>query len=443
MRHVRFDISLGILIPFITGGSASLAVLLSDQLTRSYPALRADANSQFFWLCAFTGLITFMVALLMLGFMLRPIRRFLREAEKIPVLQEPAVAAVKPKGTEMEAMDHMFGQVTMVLESLDAKALFPQVIGGSRAIRGLLAQVQKVAPSEATVLLTGESGTGKDLLATSVHGCSKRKDKIFVALNCAAIPHGLLESVLFGHEKGAFTGAVSAAKGKFEQASGGTLFLDEIGDMPLETQAKILRALETGEAERLGGRRPVRFDVRLVAATNKNLPKMIEEGTFREDLFHRLNVFPIHLPPLREHPEDIPVLANHFLESLKPGLTMTPQSLQLLMAYAWPGNVRELRNTLERASVLVGDNGPVTPEHLPKKLWTGSLSTVAPVEPSLPGGRNIDEQLDEFEKRLVSTALLQSGGVQARAARLLGIKERSLWHRVKKFSLDPSAYKTP
>jgi transcriptional regulator with GAF, ATPase, and Fis domain len=302
--------------------------------------------------------------------------------------------------------------------------------------------VAKVAPSEATVLLTGESGTGKDLFANSIHAFSKRKDKPFVAVNCAAIPPGLMESELFGHEKGAFTGAVAAKKGKFEQANGGTLFLDEIGDMPVATQAKILRALENGEAERVGGDRPVRFNVRLIAATNKNILDMIGQGEFREDLYHRLNVFPLQLPPLRARPEDIPLLATHFLERFGPGMTIVTEALQLLMAYAWPGNVRELRNSLERASVLAGEDGQVLAEHLPTQVRLVSAS-----EPSLPvlpesRARDLDERLEEIEKGLIVAALIKSRGVQVRAAEMLGIKERSLWHRVKKLGLDPAAYKT-
>jgi transcriptional regulator with GAF, ATPase, and Fis domain len=441
MRGFRIDISLGILIPFILGGVASLGVLGADlALTLGPPGLR-EGEDAIYWVAALTGGAVFAMTLVFSMLLLRPVRRFLDQASQISVLKDPARSVAQAKGTELEAMSQMFEHVTHVLESLDAKALFPQIIGESRALRGVLAQVAKVAPSEATVLLTGESGTGKDLFANTVHTHSKRKDKPFVAVNCAAIPPGLMESELFGHEKGAFTGAIAAKKGKFEQASGGTLFLDEIGDMPIETQAKILRALENGEAERVGGDKPVRFNVRLVAATNKNLQEMIGKNEFREDLYHRLNVFPLQLPPLRVRPEDIPLLATHFMERFGPGLTIATEALQLLMAYAWPGNVRELRNTLERAAVLAGEHEVVLAEHLPSQVRLTTASE--PQMPVLPESRarDLDERMEEIEKGLIIAALIRCHGVQVRAAEMLGIKERSLWHRVKKFGLDPASYK--
>ncbi len=439
MRDFRVDISLGVLIPFILGGVAALGVIAAD-LTLVGMGL-AWGPTRIYWTAALTGGAVFVMTLIFAFIILRPVRRFLDKARQITVLKEPADSVAQARGTELEAMSQMFEHVTQVLGSLDAKAMFPGVIGESRPIRGVLAQVTKVAPSEATVLLTGESGTGKDLFANTIHQHSRRKDKAFVAVNCAAIPPGLMESELFGHEKGAFTGAIAAKKGKFEQASGGTLFLDEIGDMPVETQAKILRALENGEAERVGGDRPVRFDVRLVAATNKNLQEMIGKNEFREDLFHRLNVFPILLPPLRVRPEDIPLLATHFLERFGPSLSLATEALQLLMAYAWPGNVRELRNTLERAAVLAGDQGVVLGEHLPTNVRL--VEAREPQLPTLPESRarDLDERLDEIEKSLIISALIKCHGVQVRAAEMLGIKERSLWHRVKKYGLEPSSYK--
>jgi len=441
-RGFRIDISLGVLIPFILGGVAALGVMGADLVLNSALPGWAQGASRIYWTAALTGAAVFAVTLAFALMLLRPVRRFLDKASRISLLKEPAQSVSHSRGAELEAMSQMFEHVTQVLGNLDAKSLFPGIIGESRAIRGVLAQVAKVAPSEATVLLTGESGTGKDLFANSIHAFSKRKDKPFVAVNCAAIPPGLMESELFGHEKGAFTGAVAAKKGKFEQANGGTLFLDEIGDMPVATQAKILRALENGEAERVGGDRPVRFNVRLIAATNKNILDMIGRGEFREDLYHRLNVFPLQLPPLRARPEDIPLLATHFLERFGPGMTIVTEALQLLMAYAWPGNVRELRNSLERASVLAGEDGQVLAEHLPTQVRLVSAS-----EPSLPvlpesRARDLDERLEEIEKGLIVAALIKSRGVQVRAAEMLGIKERSLWHRVKKLGLDPAAYKT-
>ncbi|WP_243358212.1 sigma-54 interaction domain-containing protein [Fundidesulfovibrio terrae] len=440
-QRMRVDISLGVLIPFILGGLAALFVL-GLTAVRELGYLAGLTRVQFGYASAAgTGLTVFGVAMLLGRLVLRPVKQFLGRAKNLPMLKEPAEKMERARGAEIDALDKMFEHVTHVLESLDAKALFPEIIGESRALRGVLAQVAKVAPSDATVLLTGESGTGKDLFANTVHAHSKRKDKPFVAVNCAAIPPGLMESELFGHEKGAFTGAIAAKKGKFEQASGGTLFLDEIGDMPIETQAKILRALENGEAERVGGDKPVRFNVRLVAATNKNLQEMIGKNEFREDLYHRLNVFPLLLPPLRVRPEDIPLLATHFLERFGPGLTIATEALQLLMAYAWPGNVRELRNTLERAAVLAGEHEVVLAEHLPSQVRLVSASE--PQLPIMPESRakDLDERLEEIEKGLIIAALVRCNGVQVRAAEILGIKERSLWHRVKKYGVDPASYK--
>lgn len=215
------------------------------------------------------------------------------------------------------------------------------------------------------MFITGESGTGKELVATSIHDHGLRREKPFIKLNCVAIPEGLLESELFGHERGAFTGAIAQKRGKFEMADGGTIFLDEIGDMPLSTQAKVLRVLQEKEFERVGGIHSIKVNVRFVSATNKNLSEMVKQGTFREDLYYRINVFSIHLPPLRQRREDIPFLANHFIEkfSSRP-LELSPESLQRLLVYSWPGNIRELQNVLERAIVLTSDQDIIEPGHL-------------------------------------------------------------------------------
>ena len=442
MGNLRLDISIGVLIAIILGGLAAICVLGVDASWGRWLTGSEHFADRIYWTAGVTGFTVFAAAFVSAHLALKPVRRFLKEASRISVLKEPVETLSHSKGSELEALGQMFEQVTQMLGSLDAKALFPEVIGESKPVRAILSHVLKVAPAEATVLLTGESGTGKDLFAHAIHNHSRRKDKPFVAVNCAAIPPGLMESELFGHEKGAFTGAIAMKKGRFEQASGGTLFLDEIGDMPVETQAKILRALENGESERVGGDKPIRFNVRLVAATNKNLQEMITKGEFREDLFHRLNVFPLHLPPLRVHVEDIPLLAAHFLERFGQGLSISNEALQLLMAYGWPGNVRELRNTLERAAVLAGEDLLVAPEHLPAQVRLVSASE--PQLPALPDARsrNLDERLEEIEKSLIIAALINSHGVQVRAADMLGIKERSLWHRVKKFGLDPANYKS-
>jgi transcriptional regulator with PAS, ATPase and Fis domain len=285
----------------------------------------------------------------------------------------------------------------------------------------------------------GESGTGKELVASSLFENSQRKDKPFVKLNCAAIPAELLESELFGHEKGAFTGATSFKPGKFDMADGGTIFLDEIGDMPLTLQAKILRVLQEKEFYRVGGSRTIRADVRFIASTNKNLEKMVQEGAFREDLFYRLNVFTLRLPPLRERKEDIPTLVDHFLKSMPKPIEISSVALQMLIAFSWPGNIRELKNTVESAAV-IAENGYIEPAQLPSKI-TGGFGPRTDLDYKLPASLSLDDRLQEIERSIIVEALTKTGGVQARATELLGINQRSLWHRIKKLNIDVKGLK--
>jgi transcriptional regulator with GAF, ATPase, and Fis domain len=321
----------------------------------------------------------------------------------------------------------------------------------------------KVAETDSTVLILGETGTGKELISSSIHEHSQRREKPFIAINCAAIPSGLLESELFGHEKGAFTSADSRKLGKFEIANGGTIFMDEIGDMPLETQAKVLRVIEDGLVQRVGGLQSVKVNVRFVAATNRDLAKMVEEGKFRQDLYFRLNVFTMNLPPLRHRREDIPLLVERFMSKLKKKVEISPAAMQFLTAYSWPGNVRELQNAVESATVL--SDKIIEPKHLPVAI-TREMSNIDPAkQESAPAGPaanafngrlrsfevyekldvdksgDIDKRLEELEKELIIDALKKAGGVQVTAAKILGIKERSLWHRIKKFDIDISVFK--
>jgi transcriptional regulator with PAS, ATPase and Fis domain len=293
------------------------------------------------------------------------------------------------------------------------------------------------------VLILGESGTGKELVATSIFEHSQRKDKPFVKLNCAAIPEELLESELFGHEKGAFTGATAFKPGKFDMAHGGTIFLDEIGDMPVNLQAKILRVLQEKEFYRVGGTHTIKVDVRFLASTNQNLERMVQEGAFREDLFYRLNVFSLHLPPLRERKEDLPVLVDHFLKALPKRVEISSVALQMLMAYSWPGNIRELKNVIESAAVIT-EGGFIEPAQLPGKitsLFAKTSSSQAGTEVKLPSSISLDDKLQEIERSLIIDALTKTGGVQSRATELLGINQRSLWHRIKKLKIDVKSIK--
>jgi DNA-binding NtrC family response regulator len=305
--------------------------------------------------------------------------------------------------------------------------------------------VEKVAASSATVLIYGDSGTGKELIARALHFNSPRAPLPFLALNCSAIPEPLLESELFGHEKGAFTGAVARKPGLFEQAHGGTLLLDEVAELPVSMQAKILRVLQEKEVRRVGGNASLSVDVRIVAATNRDLVQRMKEGKFREDLYYRLNVFPIFLPPLRARTTDIPPLVEHFLrqfalESGRPLPRVAPQTLALLLRYAWPGNVRQLESALERACLLA-EGEVITPDLLPAEVIENLAA---------PGGGSLaleipDEgiSLEAVERELLEKALRKAGGGLTRAARLLGISYRTLQYRLDKFGISREGISAP
>jgi DNA-binding NtrC family response regulator len=306
------------------------------------------------------------------------------------------------------------------------------LIGDSAAMREVRALIERVGPTEARVLVTGESGTGKELVAAAIHAASRRAGRAFVTVNCAAIPRDLVESEMFGHERGSFTGATERRLGRFELAHEGTLFLDEVGDLSGEAQAKLLRTLESGELQRIGAERSLRVDVRLVAATNRRLEEEVQEGRFREDLFFRLNVFPLHLPPLRERLEDLPALVAHLSERVRPrhAATFTPAALEALASYAWPGNVRELANLVERLTIL---SGPTVDDAAVRQVLRGGPAAV----PSLPSpGRPLNEALDDFERRVIGAALAQADGNVAEAARALQTDRANLYRRMRRLGLD-------
>ena len=323
---------------------------------------------------------------------------------------------------------------------LDEHQHIDSLIGDSPSFRRVLQAIDSVRESNATILLTGESGTGKEMVARAIHKHGSRADKPFVAVNCAAIPEGLLESEMFGHRKGAFTGAVADRVGRFMQADKGTLFLDEVGDMPLALQAKILRALQERVIEPVGDPRERKVDVRVIAATNKNLLQAVADKEFREDLYYRLNVFPIPLPALRERVEDIASLARHFAHNL--GATagkritgFSPSALQAMAQYSWPGNIRELQNCVERATI-VANSSTIQDSDLPPYLFSaqpGQSSALLAPGPSVPP--DLEAALAEVEKAYILSALQQANGVQAAAAQLIGISERSFWYRLKKLDI--------
>jgi two-component system, NtrC family, response regulator AtoC len=328
----------------------------------------------------------------------------------------------------------------------DAKAR-AAIIGESPQLQEVFKIIDKVADTPSTVLINGESGTGKELIASALHGASSRRDKPFIKINCAAIPHNLLESELFGYERGAFTGAVTSKPGRFELADGGTLFLDEIGEIPVEMQVKLLRALQEGEFERVGGIKTTRVDVRLIAATNRDLQAEIEAGRFRKDLYYRLAVVPVVLPPLRERRTDIPMLAGHFVEKYNRKLnkkieSISDDAMALLQAYNWPGNIRELENLIERV-LLFADGPSITAKDLPEPIRQGSGTpapalSAAPLEASTGEGGLKDivrMKAAELEKDLITKALEETGGNVTRAARLLQISRKSLQTKMKEFGL--------
>jgi Nif-specific regulatory protein len=313
------------------------------------------------------------------------------------------------------------------------------IVGTSNAMRGVYEMLQKVAPSDATVLITGESGTGKELIAAEIHRLSKRTEASLVKINCAAIPESLIESELFGHERGAFTGAEKQRKGYFEQAHKGSLFLDEIGEFSPQIQVKLLRVLQERELERVGGSSTIKVDVRLITATNRNLEEEVKSGRFREDLYYRLNVFPIHIPPLRERRSDIVLLADHFAEKYasknsKLIKRISTPAIDLLMSYSWPGNVRELENCIERAVILSKDQ-VVHSYDLPPSLQSASSTNTEPTT-------TLEAALSRMEKELIVEALKISDGNMAAAARRLGITERQMGLRVRHYGINWRLYRT-
>ncbi|MCF8086100.1 MAG: sigma-54 dependent transcriptional regulator [Desulfohalobiaceae bacterium] len=338
--------------------------------------------------------------------------------------------------TLQRALDHvrLASENASLRQRLPAGARDFPIIGKSRAMQDLMDMVATVAPTEATVLVTGPSGTGKELVAKAIHAGSERSRGPLVTVNCAALKDSLLESELFGHEKGAFTGAERRREGKFMQAHTGSIFLDEITEIPMAMQAKLLRVIQEREIERVGGDRTLYVDVRIIAATNRDLNRVVEEGAFREDLYHRLNVFRLDVPTLSEREGDVPVLAQHFLQEYadknrKEIKGFTPQAMDLLVKYDWPGNVRELENVVERA-VILSSGEYITPRELPLSL--GQQDEDEEEETVVAGGRN----LEEVEKEAIGSTLRQTGGNKSEAARILGITRATLHKKLKRYGIE-------
>ncbi len=319
----------------------------------------------------------------------------------------------------------------------EAEQVGKSLIGESQAIRLVHQAISQVAAEKATVLVAGETGTGKELVARAIHQQSPRKTALFVAVNCAAIPTEMLESELFGHERGAFTGAVKERVGKFELADGGTLFLDEVTEMPIALQAKLLRALQEGVIERLGSNRPLSVNIRVVAATNRDPMQAVKEGKLREDLYYRLNVFRIDLPPLRDRLSDIDMLASNFLK--KRNISIDDNAMRMLQNYRWPGNVRELENVLERAAIVCGGQ-VISTQHLPTDMLAGNnfSSELKPLQDATIQSTEtllLPEAVQALEIQLITAALQQTHGNKSRASKLLGVSERSLWYKLSRYHM--------
>lgn len=357
----------------------------------------------------------------------------------LSIISSLIAQAVKIRQTIMEEKRELQEENDRLHEELKQRFRPSNIIGNSKAMQNVFDLVAQVSHSETTVLIRGESGTGKELVAHAIHYNSRRADKPFIKVNCAALPETVIESELFGHEKGAFTGAISTRKGRFELANGGSIFLDEIGDLSPTTQVKLLRVLQEREFERVGGNDTIRTNVRFITATNRDLEGLMEENQFREDLYYRLNVFPIHVPPLRDRKSDILLLADHFVEKYarqnhKEMHRISTPAIDLFMNYHWPGNVRELENCIERA-VLLSVDGVIHSHHLPPSLQSAESTNT-----HLAG--TLQEALDNLERELVLDALKSTKGNMAKAARNLGVTERIIGLRVTKHNIDTRVFRT-
>ncbi len=358
----------------------------------------------------------------------------------LSIIASMIAQAVRVRRAVQEERRRLLDENVRLQEELKDRFRPANIIGNSKAMRQVYDMIAQVCKSEATVLLRGESGTGKELAAQAIHYNSNRANKPFIKVNLAALPETVIESEMFGHEKGSFTGAVNQRKGRFEMAGGGTVFLDEIGDLSAATQIKLLRVLQEKEFERVGGTETIKADVRIIAATNRDLEKMIESREFREDLYYRLNVFPIYLPPLRDRRTDIPLLSDFFVEKYananhKTIQRISTEAIDMLMSYHWPGNVRELENCIERA-VLLTNQGVIHAHHLPPTLQTAEATGTV-----LQGG--LENTLDNIERSLIIDALKSARGNMTKAAKDLGLTERVMGLRVKKHNIDYRGFRTP
>ncbi|NOT26047.1 MAG: sigma 54-interacting transcriptional regulator [Acidobacteria bacterium] len=440
-RSVRYRVGEGITGQVVQSGKPIVVPRVSREPALLNRAARREGSRQeLSFICVPVVLQRSAVGALAVDLRFKPERDFDSSVKFFGIVSSMIAQALNVQRLVEEERRRLLDENTHLRQELRERYDFSNIIGTSGPTRQMYEQVAQVAQTNTTVLIRGESGTGKELIAHAIHYNSLRAKKPFVKVSCAALPDTLIESELFGYEKGAFTGAAARKKGRFEMAEGGTLFLDEIGDINLSTQVKLLRVLQEREFERLGGTDTVRVNVRMIAATNKDMEKAIADGSFREDLYYRLNVFTIFVPPLRDRKADMLLLADHFLEKFsrehgKVIKRISTPAIDMLMSYHWPGNVRELENALERA-VLVCDGAVIHGHHLPPSLQTADASgTVTRVA--------LKDAVAAFERDLILDALKTTRGNRAKAARMLDTTERILNYKVRGHGVDPRRFRSP
>lgn len=427
------------LVPFILAGFNAFSMLILYILL--YDRATDTLVFSHIGVILFFSVILLGGSYLLIRWIIRPMERFVENVRRNPAIP---VALFEDQdnsvSSDVQHYELILRNITEFIDKKKALALFPDILGQSRIMRGLMSRILKVASSDSTVLITGESGTGKELISRAVVEHSTRADKPFIKVNCAAIPEGLLESELFGHEKGAFTGAAVSRPGKLEMADKGTLLLDEIADMPSTVQAKLLRFLQEKEIQRLGSSKTIKVDLRIIAATNKDLEEQVAKGLFREDLYFRINVFRLDVPPLKARKDDIPILAEFFSNLAPTPKKIVHDAMEALMDHSWPGNVRELQNTIERAC-LTCQNNTIHARDLEITPGESGVSDEMSTTAGAPTVEDLDKWLAEAEKSIIISALRQCNGIQSRAAEMLNVKQRSLWHRIKKYDIDPKRWR--
>ncbi len=439
-RRGRYQVGEGVTGKVVETGEPAIVPRISDEpLFRDRTGARRDLERKdVSFLCVPIKLGTQVIGTLSADRLFAEGVSFEEDVRLLSIIASMIAQAVRLRQQAQEEQERLLTETERLQEELKERFRPANIIGRSKAMQVVYDLVAQVAKTDTTVLLRGESGVGKELVAHAIHYNSPRAERPFIKVNCAALPETIIESELFGHEKGAFTGAVAQRKGRFELASGGTIFLDEIGDLTPATQIRLLRVLQEKEFERVGGTETIRTDARVITATNRDLESMIERGEFRQDLYYRLNVFPIHVPPLRERKTDIMLLADHFVDKYSTShdkhiRRISTPAIDMLMAYHWPGNVRELENCIERA-VLLSDDDVIHGHHLPPTLQTAEASDTVPPN-------DLQAVLANVEREMVLDALKSARGNMAKAARALGITERIIGLRVQKYDIDPARFR--